>query len=38
MSFRSVRAAPEQHGGVTRVTGKSDLVRSFFEAARSREA
>lgn len=39
VAFRSVRA-PRQNtgGGVTSLGGKSDLVRSFFEAARSRRA
>ena len=40
VAFRSVRA-PRRSGpaaGVTSLGGKSDLVRSFFEAARSRGA
>jgi len=40
LAFRSVRA-PRRSGpaaGVTSLGGKSDLVRSFFEAARSRGA
>ncbi len=41
VSFRSVRqarAARQQPAGVTRVVGKSDLVRGFFDTVRSREA
>ncbi|WP_212522777.1 flagellar motor switch protein [Actibacterium sp. MT2.3-13A] len=39
LTFRSVRAPRRVAGaGVTSLGGKSDLVRSFFEAARSRGA
>lgn len=36
VSFRSTREQPSRPVGVTRVSGKSDLVRGFFETARSR--
>ena len=35
---RSGREGAARPVGVRRITGKSDLVRDFFEAARSREA
>ncbi|EAQ02169.1 flagellar motor switch protein [Pseudooceanicola batsensis HTCC2597] len=38
VSFRTSREKVEKPAGVTRVTGKSDLVRGFFETARTRGA
>lgn len=38
VSFRSTREMPSRPVGVTSVSGKSDLVRGFFETARSRGA
>ena len=35
---RARQATPDPKHGVTSVTGKSDMVRSFFETARKREA
>ena len=38
VSFRTSREKVKKPAGVTRVTGKSDLVRGFFETARTRGA
>lgn len=38
VAFRTSRQAPERPAGVTAVTGKSDLVRGFFDTVRNREA
>jgi hypothetical protein len=38
VSFRTSREKATRPAGVTRVTGKSDLVRGFFETARTKGA
>lgn len=38
VSFRTSREKASRPAGVTRVSGKSDLVRGFFETARTRGA
>ncbi|GAA4228904.1 flagellar motor switch protein [Sagittula sp. NFXS13] len=37
-SFRSTRERPKRPAGATKATGKSELVRGFFETVREREA
>lgn len=37
-SFRSSRERPNRPSGTTSVSGKSELVRGFFETVRNREA